>query len=272
MSRDTEDGATPRTQRVPVGADPTKPNAARVYNYMLGGKDNYEVDQILAHQMLSVAPDTRTTAWFSRRFLLHAVEFAAEAGVRQFIDIGAGIPISPNVHEIAQKIEPSARVVAVDYDPVVHVHSNALLGSTAGVTAVLGDIRRPAAILEQLRAERLIDFDQPVAILIVGVLHYIMDDEDPAGIIATLRDAVAPGSYLAFTHATVDTHADFIDRSSSSTAGSSAQPRYRTRDEVAALLEGFDVLEPGVVTVQDWLDDDLPATKLVVLGGIGRTV
>ncbi len=257
-------------ERLPKGADPNRPNAARVYNYLLGGKDNYEVDQLLAHQMLAVAPDTRTTAWFSRRFLLQAVEIAARAGVRQFIDIGAGIPISPNVHEVAQEIEPTARVVAVDYDPVVHVHANALLASSPGVTSMLGDIRRPDVIIERLRSEQLIDFDQPVAILIVGVLHYVMDDEDPVGIVARLRDELAPGSFLAFTHATIDTQSDFIARSSGTTVGSSSQPRYRTREEVARLLDGFEVLEPGVVAVQDWLDDDLPSTNLVLLGGIGR--
>ncbi|MET7767867.1 SAM-dependent methyltransferase [Nocardia sp. NPDC005366] len=270
MSGDTEDRAATVAKRVPEGADPNRPNAARVYNYMLGGKDNYEVDQLFAHRMLAVAPDTRTTAWFSRRFLLRAVEMAARAGVRQFIDIGAGIPISPNVHEVAQEIEPTARVVAVDYDPVVHVHANALLASSPGVTSMLGDIRQPDIIIERLRSEQLIDFDQPVAILIVGVLHYVMDDEDPAGIVARLRDELAPGSYLAFTHGSVDTHEDFIAQSSDTTAGSSSQPRYRTGDEVSRLLDGFDLLEPGVVPVQDWLDDDLPSTNLVLLGGIGR--
>ncbi|MFQ6328800.1 SAM-dependent methyltransferase [Nocardia sp. CWNU-33] len=117
----------PEAERVPSGADPTKPNAARVYNYMLGGKDNYEVDQMVAHRMLAVAPDTRTLAWFCRQFLLHSVQLAAEAGVRQFIDIGAGIPISPNVHEVAQQVDASARVVSIDYDPVVYAHGNALL-------------------------------------------------------------------------------------------------------------------------------------------------
>lgn len=270
MTGNTEAGAASGGGRVPLPADPSTPNAARVYNYMLGGKDNYEVDQILAHQMLTVAPDTRTTAWFSRGFLMRAVEIAATAGVRQFVDIGAGIPISPNVHEVAQKIEPEARVVAIDYDPVVHVHTNAYLSGAPGLTAMLGDLRDPDDLIERLRADRLIDFDQPVAILIVGVLHYVMDEEDPAGIIARLRDTLAPGSYLAFTHGSVDTHADFIARSSDSTAGSSSQPRYRTPAEVTALLDGFEILEPGVVPVQDFLDEGLPRTNLVLLGGIGH--
>ncbi|WP_433525675.1 SAM-dependent methyltransferase [Nocardia pseudovaccinii] len=256
--------------RAPVRVDPSKPNAARVYNYLLGGKDNYEVDQRVAERMLAVAPDTKTTAWFSRKFLLNAVEEAAKAGIGQFIDIGAGIPISPNVHEIAQKVDPAARVVMIDYDPVVHVHTNALLSGTSGVASILGDIRRTDEIIEKARTEGQIDFDQPVAILIVGVLHFVMDDEHPAEIIARLRDVMAPGSILAFTHGSVDTYAEFVAQSTGDTDGSSAQVQFRTPDMVAAYLDGFEIVEPGLVPVQDWLDDDLPHTKLVILGGVGR--
>ncbi|MEV4128707.1 SAM-dependent methyltransferase [Nocardia sp. NPDC049707] len=256
--------------RAPAGVDPSKPNAARVYNYMLGGKDNYTVDQRVAERMLAVAPDTKTTAWFSRKFLLRAVEDAAVAGIRQFIDIGAGIPIAPNVHQVAQKVDPSARVAMVDYDPVVYVHTNALLSSTSGVTAILGDIRRPDEIIEKAKTEGQIDFDKPVAILIVGVLHFVMDDERPAEIIARLRDAMAPGSILAFTHGSADTIPEFVARSTGDTDGSSAQVRFRTPEMVAAYLDGFEVVEPGLVPVQEWLGNDLPPTKLVILGGVGR--
>ncbi|WP_328409669.1 SAM-dependent methyltransferase [Nocardia sp. NBC_00403] len=260
----------PEAERVPSGADPTKPNAARVYNYLLGGKDNYEVDQMVAHRMLAVAPDTRTLAWFCRQFLLHSVQSAAEAGVRQFIDIGAGIPISPNVHEVAQQVDASAQVVSIDYDPVVYAHGNALLAGVPGVFPMLGDIRRPNDIIERLRTEALIDFDKPVAILIVGVLHFVMDDEHPAEIIRVLRDVLAPGSYLTFTHASDNTHADFIERSSSDTVGSSAQVRYRSPATVATFLDGFDGVGPGLAPVQEWLGDDLPSTRVVILGGVGR--
>ncbi|MFE7796055.1 SAM-dependent methyltransferase [Nocardia sp. NPDC057440] len=260
----------PKADRVPSGTDPTKPNSARVYNYLLGGKDNYEVDELVAHRMLAVAPDTRTLAWFCRQFLLHSVRLAAEAGVRQFIDIGAGIPISPNVHEVAQQIDASARVVSIDYDPVVYAHGNALLAGVPGVFSMLGDIRRPNDIIERSRTEALIDFDKPVAILIVGVLHFVMDDEHPAEIVGVLRDVLAPGSYLAFTHASDNTHADFIERSSSDTVGSSSQVRYRSPATVAAFLDGFDAVGPGLAPVQEWLGDDLPSTRVVILGGVGR--
>ncbi|WP_330249326.1 SAM-dependent methyltransferase [Nocardia sp. NBC_00565] len=259
-----------KADRVPAGVDPGKPNAARIYNYMLGGKDNYAVDQKVAERMLAVAPDTKTLAWFVRKFLLNAVQTAAEAGIRQFIDIGAGIPHSPNVYEVAQKVDASARVASIDYDPVVYAHTNVLLSGTTGVTSLLGDLRRPDEIIEKCRTEADIDFDQPVAILVIGVLHYVMNDEHPFQIIARYRDVMAPGSLLVFTHGSSETHPDFVDQSSSDTVGSSSQVQYRTPAEVAAFLDDLEVVEPGLVPVQEWLADDLPSTKLVLLGGVGR--
>lgn len=257
-------------ERAPRGVDPNLPNSARVYDYLLGGKDNYEVDRAVAHRMLSIAPDTRTLAWFSRKFLVHAVQFAAEAGIRQFIDLGAGIPTSPNVHEVVHEIDPSARVVYVDFDPVVYAHCNALLTGAEGVTAMLGDVRRTDDLLDRLRHEEFIDFDEPVAITLVGVLHFVMDGEGPADIVARLRAAMAPGSYLAFTHGSDESDRDFIDQSSSDTANSSAQVAYRSPARVESFFEDFDMIDPGVVPLQQWLEEDLPATKLVLLGGVVR--
>lgn len=257
-------------ERAPRGVDPNLPNSARVYDYLLGGKDNYEVDRAVAHRMLAIAPDTRTLAWFSRQFLVRAVQSAAEAGVRQFIDLGAGIPTSPNVHEVARKTDPSARVVYVDFDPVVYAHCNALLANSAGVTALQGDVRRPEEILDRLRSEGLIDFGEPVAITLVGVLHFVMDDERPAEIVARLREAMAPGSYLAFTHGGDNSNSEFITRSSSDTANSSAQVVYRSPAVVESFFDGFEMLDPGVVPLQQWLGDDLPDTGLVLLGGVVR--
>ncbi|MEU2037288.1 SAM-dependent methyltransferase [Nocardia niwae] len=257
-------------ERAPRGVDPNLPNSARVYDYLLGGKDNYEVDRAVAHRMLSIAPDTRTLAWFSRQFLVRAVQSAAEAGIRQFIDLGAGIPTSPNVHEVARKTDPSARVVYVDFDPVVYSHCNALLAHAEGVTAMLGDVRRPDDIIDRLRSGGLIDFGEPVAITLVGVLHFVMDDEHPAEIVARLREAMAPGSRLAFTHGADNSDPDFITQSSSDTAKSSAQVVYRSPAVVESLFAGFEMIEPGVVPLQQWLDDDLPDTKLVLLGGVVR--
>ncbi|WP_225732231.1 MULTISPECIES: SAM-dependent methyltransferase [unclassified Nocardia] len=255
--------------RVLTGLDPTKPNSARLHNYILGGKDNYEVDQIAAHRMLAVAPDTRTAVFFSRHFLLSAVRMAAEAGIRQFVDIGAGMPFSPNVHEVAHKFQPSALVASIDYDPVVHVHAHALL-SAPGVTPLLADVRCPGDLIDRCRTEAGVDWAEPVAVLLVGVLDYVMDDEHPAAILARLREAMAPSSYLAFTHASTDTDPDLRAISDIDTAGSSAQVRFRHPYEIARLLDGFEHVGPGVVSVQEWLDDDLPVTRLDILAGIGR--
>ncbi|MEU7767402.1 SAM-dependent methyltransferase [Nocardia sp. NPDC049190] len=257
-------------ERAPIGVDPGRPNSARVYDYLLGGKDNYEVDRAVAQRMLSIAPDTRTLAWFSRQFLVNAVRLAAKAGVRQFIDLGAGIPTSPNVHEVAREFDTSARVVYVDYDPVVYAHCDALLARWQGVTAMSADVRRPDDVLDRLRTEALIDFDEPVAVLLVGVLHFVMDDEHPAELLARFRDAMAPESYLAFTHGSDTSDPQLIERSSADTASTSAQVVYRSPAQMTSFLDGFEIIDPGVVPVQQWLGDDLPATRMVICGGVGR--
>ncbi|NUP26345.1 MAG: SAM-dependent methyltransferase [Nocardia sp.] len=257
-------------KRIPRGVDPHEPRSARVFDYLLGGKDNYPVDRALAHRILAVAPETRSLAWFSRNFLLHAVRTAAASGVRQFIDLGSGIPTSPNVHEVAHETHPAARVVYVDNDPVVFVHCNALMGGHPGVSALHADVRHPDALLQRLESESGIDFTEPVAITLVGVLHYVMDDEHPAELVAAYRDAMAPGSYLAISHGADISHPEIIDRTSADARNSSAQVRYRSREEVASFLDGFENTGPGVVPLQQWLDDDLPETRLVLFGAVGR--
>ncbi|GAA1617006.1 SAM-dependent methyltransferase [Nocardia ninae] len=252
------------------GLNPKVPSSARIYDYLLGGKDNYDIDREVAQRMLAIAPDTRTLARYIRQFLVKAVELAAESGVRQFIDLGAGIPTSPSVHEVAGKIDSSIRVAYVDNDPVVHAHCDALLGQAPGVTALQADIRRPATIIDRLQLEAGIDFDQPVAVLIIGVLHYVMDDENPAGIVAAFREVMAPGSYLAITHGSNETHPDFIGQSQEDTNATPSQVVYRSREQTARFFDGFELIEPGVAPVQEWLDDRLPATRLVIYGGIGR--
>lgn len=252
------------------GLNPNVPSSARIYDYLLGGKDNYDVDREVAHRMLAIAPDTKALAWFIRQFLVKAVEMAADAGVRQFIDLGAGIPTSPNVQDTARQIHPDARVVYIDNDPIVHIHCDALLAYADGVTALKADIRDPHDVIDQLKVGSLIDFNEPVAVLAVGVLHYVMDDEDPAGIVAKFRDLMAPGSYLAITHCSDDTHPDFISQSHDDTNNSPSQVVYRSREAVEKFFDGFEILGPGVVPAQGWLDDDLPATRLVMYGCIGR--
>ncbi|RDI43546.1 S-adenosyl methyltransferase [Nocardia mexicana] len=246
------------------------PNSARVNDYLLGGNDNFVVDRDLARQMLSSAPEIKTLAWFTRSFMRKAVEMAADAGIRQFVDLGSGFPCSPNVHEVAHEIEPYARVVYVDYDRVAVAHCDALLAGALGVTALLGDVRRPHDILDQLNNHTLINFNEPVAFLLVGVLHYVMDDEHPADIIAAFRDQMAPGSYLAIAHGSSDSDPEIL-RVLTAANGTSAQVAFRSTAQTEAFLAGFELLEPGVVPVQQWLRPDLPETRMVMLGAIGAT-
>ena len=183
--------------------DTSKPHPARIYNAYLGGNDNYPADRAAVRQILRNFPEVRGIALANRAFMQRAVRFlAAEAGIRQFIDIGTGIPSAGNVHEVAGRAAPDARVVYVDNDPIVHVHANALLTGSGTTGIVLAGLRDPAAILADPRVQELIDFTQPVALLLVAILHFIRDEEDPAGIVAALRDALPDGSYLALTHGT----------------------------------------------------------------------
>ncbi|MFC9434794.1 SAM-dependent methyltransferase [Nocardia sp. NPDC057030] len=263
------EGAVSANDRTPKPFKADQANSARVYDYLLGGKDNRDTDRDIADQMLSEAPEVKTVAWFARSFALKAVQMAADAGIRQFIDLGSGIPNSPNVHEAAWEIAPTARVVYVDYDPVVHVHCEALLADPRGVTALLGDIRHPHDIIDQLKTKSLIDFSEPVAILLIGVLHYVMDVEDPAAILATFRDQMAPGSYLAITHGSLDSSPEIL-QVLEGTKNTSAQVEFRSAKQTEAFLAGFELFEPGVVPVQQWLRPDLPRTRMVMDGAIGR--
>jgi S-adenosyl methyltransferase len=252
------------------------PNGARIYDYMLGGKDNYLADRRAAEAMLATNPAAGVTARANRGFLGRAVRLAAaEGGVRQFLDIGTGLPTQQNVHEVAQDAAADSRTVYVDIDPVVVSHANALLASTDHVGVVQGDVRRPAEILEHPLTHQLIDFSQPVAVLLVAVLHFVADDEDPAGIMRTVRDRMAPGSYLILSH-TVDESAGEVMGSAKAgfqRAGSPLVPR--TRAQVAEFFEGFELLEPGLVEVQNWRpapDDaeDSASSSWVIAGGVGR--
>lgn len=177
-----------------LGIDVAVPSVARMYDYGLGGKDNFAVDRELAEQVLARVPEGRDIALANRRFLGRAVEFLTKAGIRQFLDLGAGLPSQNNVHEVAQRGCPDARVVYVDYDPVVLTHANALLATDDSTVAVLEDIRNPERILAHPDVRRLLDFSQPVAVMCVAVLHFITDDADPWGLVSTLTDALVPGS------------------------------------------------------------------------------
>src|SRR5947207_4128082 len=221
---------------VPPGVDTSKANIARVYDYWLGGSHNFQADQDAARTGIAMEPNVREIVRANRAFLGRAVRFlASEAGIRQFLDIGSGIPTSQPVHQTAQEAAPGSRVVYVDNDEVAVAHSRLILDDNPDATVIQADLREPAKILADPETQLLIDFTQPVALLLLAVLHFVPDEADPAQIMATLRDAVCPGSYLVICHACRDVRPDMADNATAVyTSRVAAQLRVRTRDEIAA--------------------------------------
>lgn len=260
------------------GLDVATANVARMYDYYLGGKDNFAADRAAAERVLATAPEARTAARANRAFLGRAVHYlAAECGVRQFVDIGAGLPSQGAVHEVAHRVDPDARVVYVDYDPVVGAHAEALLACHDTIRFVPADLRDPADVLGHPGTRALIDFDQPVAVLLVAILHFLPDADDPAGVVARLRDALAPGSYLVVSHASLGgrTEGD-LDEALEAYRRSSAAIVTRTPEEIRGFFAGCTLVQPGLVPVQHWRTE-LPLQwrnehgEAVILAGVGRT-
>jgi hypothetical protein len=249
------------TTRINTGV----PNPARIYDYLLGGKDNFPADREVAEQMLAIAPVAREVVEDNRAFLRRAVEvLTGEAGIRQFIDLGSGLPTQGNVHEIAQAAAPEARVVYVDNDPMVVTHSRALLAGDNTV-AIEGDLRRPDTVLGHPDVRELIDFGQPVALLLLAILHFLPDGEDPFGIVARYADTLPAGSHLAISHGTRDIpERPDLSPEEMADMGAKVEQLYqlttaslvtRTRAEVERFFDGLELLEPGVVEIQRWRPD-----------------
>jgi hypothetical protein len=258
--------------------DASVPNAARVYDYFLGGKDNFAVDRELAQKILGVLPDTAEVCRDNRQFLQRSVRFLADtAGIRQFIDIGSGLPSMGNVHEVAQQAAPGARVAYVDYDPVVLAHARALLANGRDVVAVEGDLRSPGSILASEQLRPLLDFSEPMAVLLVAVLHFVADADRPYDAVRTLVDALAPGSYLVLTHSTPDDVADDVTEAMKAVySNASAQVTPRAFEDVARLFDGLELIEPGLVNVRQWRPGPRPARssrpegRSLIYGGVAR--
>jgi hypothetical protein len=262
---------------VPPEIDTTKANIARVYDYWLGGSHNFRADQDVARAMIAVDPNIRAMMRANRAFLGRAVRYLIrEAGIRQFLDIGSGIPTEQNVHEVAQAAASGSRVIYVDNDEVAVAHSRLMLEDNPDATVIQADLREPAKILADPETQLLIDFTQPVALLLLAVLHFVPDEADPAQIMATLRDAVPPGSYLVICHACRDVRPDTADNATAVyTSRVAAQLRVRTRDEIAALFDGFTLVEPGLVWIPEWRPDspaDVPENpeQFWALVGVAR--
>jgi S-adenosyl methyltransferase len=234
--------------------DTSVPHIARVYNYWLGGKDNYAVDRELAEKFLTADPAAIAGVRSNRAFLGRAVRFlAAQAGIRQFLDVGTGIPTADNTHEVAQHYAPESRIVYVDNDPIVLVHARALLTSDpAGATAYIdADARDTATVLAEAAAT--LDFSAPIAVMLVGLLHCIPDADDPAGLVSRLMSAVPSGSYLTISHPASDIHAEEMAKGSAMMNRSLANPvTFRPRPAVERLFDGFELVEPGLVSTTQW--------------------
>lgn len=236
----------PEAIGVPAGVDPTQPSPARLYDYYLGGQNNFEADRELAEKLRVRMPELEDASWGNRGFLQRVVRrLAAGHGISQFLDIGAGLPTRSNTHQVAQRIMPRARVVYVDNDPMVLAHAEALLAGLRNVSVVAGDLRDPAAVLSQPEVTRLIDFDQPVALLLVAVVHYLPDEEDPWGLVRRFVDVIAPGSYLALSHVTADRQAcNRVRGIQEIYAQATGQLHFRTRSEVERFFNGMELLSP----------------------------
>jgi hypothetical protein len=255
--------------------DASVPSTARMYDYYLGGKDNFAADRMAAEQALSVVPQGRRIALANRHFLARAVLRMTEQGIRQFIDLGTGIPTRPSVHEIARQAVPDARVVYVDNDPVVTTHNRACLTADEGIRAIHGDIREPGAILGNDIVRRLVDFNQPVGVLLVAVLHFITDDEGPERIIRAFTDHMVPGSYLALSHITSDgTDPDAMTTIKDAYADASAPAVFRTTTQIREFFAGFTLEPPGLIDVAEWFPYaavfSASPRKVRFLGGLGR--
>jgi len=248
------DGGTAGKAKPPA-FDTSVANQARIYDYLLGGKDNYAADREAVDAVLKIAPEMGFTARANRAFLGRAVRYlAAEAGIRQFLDIGTGIPTAGNTHHVAQAVAPESRVVYVDYDPIVLAHARALLTSSeAGATEYIdADLRDTDTILSG--ASRLLDFTQPVAVTMLFILHAIPDEDDPHAIVATVLDALPPGSYLALSHLGSDIFDEEAQQGFQNIVGRMSQQQYtgRTREQMLRFFAGMDLVEPGLVRVEEW--------------------
>jgi S-adenosyl methyltransferase len=258
---------------VPPEIDTTKPSVARVYDAILGGQDNFAVDRAIAEQSVKAMGDGGSGARLNRAMLGRAVRFMASRGISQFLDLGSGLPTVQNTHQIAQGVNPAARVVYVDDDPSVYLHGRALLAGDAATAVVLADVREPDKLLASPEVTRLIDFTRPAGLIMNAVIHHILDEEDPYGVVAAYKDAVASGSYLQITH--------FCDAAPEARASvrvlreNLGRGQIRGREEIRRFFDGWELIEPGLVFLSEWRPDE-PVTpppdvgSLLMLAGVAR--
>ncbi|GAB2621706.1 SAM-dependent methyltransferase [Streptomyces capparidis] len=247
-----------------------KPHPARIYDYWLGGKDNYAPDREAAEHAIKVSPDIPAAARENRAFLRRAVTMCAAEGIRQFVDIGAGLPTQGNVHEIAQGAAPGSRVVYVDNDPIVLAHGRALLAENRTTTVITADMREPEKLLAHPELLDFVDYREPVAVLLVAVLHFL-DDEHAARAVAAVRDRIAPGSFLVLSHSTHEGYPEKADEIIKTWKNTNSGITARGRAAVREFFDGFELLEPGVVHVPEWRPEQpLGDYTRWMYAGVGR--
>lgn len=251
---------------------PGVPSPARIYDYLLGGKDNFAADRAAAYELLAAFPDARKVARANRGFMVRALWFLAAQGIRQYVDLGTGFPTSPNVHEVTRQVLPDARVIYADCDPTVTAHNRALHATVPGVTAIEGDLRCPQEILSHPELLGQIDFTKPVAVLMVAVLHFIRPEEDPGAIVRAFVDRMAPGGYLVISHGVSDsTPPHVLDAITTTYSGATSPVTPRTADEVATFFDGLELVSPGLVDVTRWRPERRTRAKgIQVAAGVGH--
>jgi S-adenosyl methyltransferase len=259
---------------VPEGIDVTVPSVARAYDFMLGGYHNFAVDREYAERTEKILPGATQGGFANRAFLGRAVRWLVGAGIRQFLDIGSGIPTMGNVHEIAQEAAPEARVMYVDIDPVAVAHTRAILAGNPLAGVLRADLRRPMDIVDHPDVRDLLNFSEPIAVVLSAVLHAVVDADDPYRIVAQLRDAVVADSYIVISHVTwIAEMAEAFENIQQLAKRTSTPGQFRSPEEVARLFTGLDVVEPGIVPVTDWHPDPDASTHKNwpgLIGGIGR--
>lgn len=237
----------------PDGVDMGRASPARMYDALLGGSHNFEIDRQAVEAGKQLVPDLPQLALSNRAFLRRAARFLVESGVKQFLDIGSGIPTAGNVHEVVQELDPACRVLYVDIDPVAVAHSRAILAGNERASAISADLRKPSELLAAVRDTGLIDFDAPVGVLLIAVLHLLTDEERPADKVAELRDAMPAGSYVAISHLTSALRPDDAAQLGLSAAERSRVGiHFRTREMIGAMFDGWDLVAPGLVELPMW--------------------
>jgi hypothetical protein len=252
-----------------------KPSVARMYDYFLGGYHNFAIDRAAAQQVIAIYPDVRLMARTNRAFLRRTVTFLVEQGIDQFLDLGSGIPTVGNVHEVAQELNPNARVVYVDIDPVAARHSEAILQGNGSVGVIQADVRDPEYILNHPTTRRLLDFGKPIGLLLFALLHFVPDEEQARRLLRTLREVAAPSSYLALSHVTYEgPPTEAVEQAKMVYAHSTNPIIFRSRARIESFFEGFELVEPGLVYVPLWRPENPDAVsepeRTAFFAGVGR--